>query len=246
MKSTDLDLNQFIPRPQPMKRFEYRLLPGRCPRGFQAIELHNYAFRYWRDFWNSVFAEISPGETVREEDFFRQNVIGVFLDNGRIAALHLYSYFNLASEAALAQDYFKLNYSRQDLDRMKSLGIRTAMSMEYLTVDPAYRKGGTGFPMASLVLGTGYELLKSSGCDAMIAPCRCDVKVDKKVAEFGAMPLRDKFIHHGVPVLNMVAPLWNLKSHPDPLVATAVSDHWQRRMEIGFEAPARFESVITA
>jgi hypothetical protein len=199
--------------------------------------LHNRAFRYWRDFWNGVFSEISPGETVRESDFFRQNAIGVFLDGDRIAALHLYSFWNLQSEAALVQDYFRLNYTEQDLARLEQMGVRSAMSMEYLTVDPGYRKAETGFPMASFVLGVGYELLKATICDAMIAPCRCDVKVDQKVADFGAVPLREKFIHHGVPVMNMVAPRWNLKPHVDPVIAAAVQDHWSRRVDCGGDMP---------
>lgn len=219
------------------KRLQYVLLPARCPPGSAWLELHDAAFRFWRDFWSGVFAEISPGEAVNVNDFHRQNAIAVFLDGDRVAALHLYSLWNLSSQSALAQPYIASNYRASDLDRLRQRGVRSALAMEYLTVDPAYRKGATGLPMSSLVIGVGYEATKAIACDAMIAPCRMDVKVHQRVAEFGAVPISEPFVSHGVQAINMVAPVALLRGHSDPSVAAAVADCWSRRQDLGADLP---------
>lgn len=212
-----------------VERFRYLLLPGRCPRDFPLVELHNSVFVYWRDFWNAVFAQISPGEKVNDNDFHRQDVIAVLLDGDKIVGVHLYSYFNLLSEAALAQDYFRKNYSVQDIENMKAHDLHTVMSMEYMTVDPNYRKSAIGFATMDLIGGLAHEVLRMSGNEAVIAPCRCDFKVDRLAALYGGVPLGEQHIHHGVPVINMINPLKNIREHPEVFLAQAIKSVWSRR-----------------
>jgi hypothetical protein len=101
--------------------------------------------------------------------------------------------------------------------------------MEYLTVDPKYRKGTAGYSMASLIIGLGYEVLKASSFDATMGPARCDVKIDEKVSEFGAFPLRETFTLHGVPVRIMVTLRDSIRRPSDSLIGDVVADHWARR-----------------
>ena len=219
------------------KLFDFKLLPGKCPPAYHATQLHDATFRFWRGFWTDVFATISPGESVNVADFHRQNAIGAFFDREIPVALMLYSVWNLASESALAQGYFSASYGPGELERLRARGVRTAMSMEYLTVAPHCRKSETGFSMASLVLGVSYETMKRLECDAMIAPCRMDVKVHDRVADFGAEPLGVPFEIHGVHAVCMVAPTQSLRTHPDPHVARVVQDHWQRARDLGGNLP---------
>jgi hypothetical protein len=212
-----------------LDRLRYVTLPGRCPRDFAAVDLHNHIYRYWETFWNQIFSEISPGEVVAQEDFFRQNVVSVLLDADKIVSVHLYSFFNLKSEAALAQPYFKKNYFQSDISQMLKRDVHTVMSMEYLTLDPKYRKSVVGFSMSELIIGLGFEVLKSSGQEAMIAPCRRDLKVDRMAEKFGAIPLGEEHIHHGVPVVNVITPLSLLRPHGDPFIAGAVEKIWAGR-----------------
>lgn len=210
--------------------YRYILMPGQVPMNFPHVHLHNKAFKYWRSFWTDVFNEISPGEKVRDSDFYRQKWIAVLMDEQQIVALHLYSFFNLDSDAALATEYLASNYTIEDQNVLEAKGIRSVMSMEYLTIDPQYQRGKkTSLPISILMIGLGYRVLQDSGYDSMIAPCRCDVKVDKKAELFGAIELRSPFMLHGVPVRNMVTPASRIKSHPDRGIQLLINQHWQRR-----------------
>jgi hypothetical protein len=211
--------------------FSYTLLAGNPHESSRGLELHNRAFLYWKKFWTDVFKEIS-GERVQPDDFFRQSLVCVLSLGDEIVALHLYTFFSLESSAALEHSYFKSNYKPESITRMRAAGIRTVMSMEYLTLNENFRHARTGLPLASVVIGLGYQVMSESGVDAMIAPCRRDLKVDRKAAEFGAEPISEEFIHHAVPVILMMTARQRLKLHPDPAVNAGVELLWKKKMDL--------------
>ncbi|MES2854957.1 MAG: hypothetical protein V4692_03785, partial [Bdellovibrionota bacterium] len=159
--------------------FDYWLLPGNCPANFAHTELHNRAFELWRVFWTEVLQQIS-GEKVRTEDFWRQRLICIVTKGDEIAAVHLSSFFNLESSAALSHSYIRNYYDEEDFTKLKSLGAKSVMSIEYLTVSPTFRNSSIGFPVVSLLMGLGGRVFENSGYDAVVAPCRTDLKVDAR------------------------------------------------------------------
>ena len=228
------------------RSFQYTVLSGNCPVDSNQIDLHNKAFRYWSAFWTEVFQQIS-GEKVRIDDFYRQTMICALTRNDEIAGLHLYSFFRLDSEAALEHSYFRVNYTAQALERLRAKGVRSIMSMEYLTINPSFRQSLTGLPMVPVLSGLGFRILQESGYDAMIAPCRRDLKVDVRAAEHGAEPFTDEFIHHGVPVVNMMTLASRVKPHHDTTVREAIDLLWKSKRDLsGFKFPQRTPNLRRA
>jgi len=216
--------------------FDYTLLPGNGLLSEESLELHNRTFVFWNEFWANVFKEIS-GEKVRKDDFHRQNIVCILTHKSEIAAVHLYSYFHLDSLAATEHSYFQANYSGVSLELLRRSGVRSVMSMEYLTLNEKYRRSKIGLPIASVVIGLGYRVLCESGCQAMIAPCRRDLKVDVRAAEYGAEPFSEEFIHHEVPVVLMMTRTDRVQEHPDPEVRSSIEELWTRKKNYFDRAP---------
>ncbi|HVK61459.1 MAG TPA: hypothetical protein VM432_07910, partial [Bdellovibrionales bacterium] len=215
----------------PLSGFQYWILPGNCPPDFPHQELHNRAFDQWRVFWTEVMQQVA-GERVRTEDFWRQRIISVLTRGNEIAAIHLYSFFNLDSQAALAHSYIRNYYDEADLNHLRSLGVNSVMSMEYLTVNPEFRNRTLGFPIASLLIALGAQIFKASGYDAAVAPCRTDLKVDVRAAELGCQTISESYVYHNFPVINMALLKNRLRPHPDERVNLAIHDLWARRRDI--------------
>jgi hypothetical protein len=61
-------------------------------------------------------------------------LISVILHENKVAALHLYSYFDLALSASKSHSYFTSSYTEKAMKEMQLQNARHVMSMEYFSV----------------------------------------------------------------------------------------------------------------
>ena len=178
---------------------KYFLIPGRPKVGSPAMEIHNIAFEFWRNFWTDVFKKNGVADHPSADDFLRQDLISVILHENKVVSLHLYSFFDLALKATNEHSYFKDSYTEKAMQGMSTQGARHVMSMEYFSVAPEWQKKSIGLSIALTMLSLGIRIFTRSQADMLLGVSRVDVGVAKLSYEIGGLPLDQGLILHGTP-----------------------------------------------
>lgn len=164
--------------------FQYHLLSAGNIYQRDELPLRNKAYQAWYKLWDQVYKEAGSEFSVSSDEFIRQDIVCVILLKGEVAGVHLYSFFDLDSQADCATKYFKF-FSQNYLDTLKSRNVKTLMSMEYLTVPTAFRKSIVGVPLGSTLLQLGTHVFAECDTDCIVAPARNDVKVNEMCYDVG-------------------------------------------------------------
>ncbi len=193
--------------------------------------LHNSAFRLWQKSWRQTFAELRSEAVPRADDFTRQSVIGALFYRDEAVGLLLHTYFNLDLEATRAHSYLS-TYPPSVVDKLRSEGIKEVFSMEYLTLDPNWRRNLVGVPLGEVLLGLGVKLAENSGLAAMLVVTRNEKRVNDILYGFGARCLAKDLTKHNVAV-DLVS-LDRGKTHPGPReeVNSWISHFWGKREDL--------------
>lgn len=211
-----------------LQNLQYHLLPGRCPAGFRGTEFHNQVFHYWKNFWDGVLKDLD-GTQANVADFDRQSLIAaITAPGGQIVAIHLYTFFNAHSEAFKTHPYVKNSFEDDYVDWIIKNKLEAPMTMEYLTINPAFRKKEVGVSMAYVLMGLGMKLMESLNASAAIGPCRQDVKVDKIAFDYGAIGLEPRIMHN-VPVVSVAIPAKNHPPCPFPEERALIDRMWETK-----------------
>ena len=213
-----------------LQNLTYHLLPGRCPAGFSGVELHNTVFNYWKNFWDETLKGLD-GTAANPAEFDRQSLIAVITDERRhVVGLSCASFFNFDSMAIHSHPYFMNGFETDYIETFRKHGYRHPMSIEYLTVNPAFRKSETGVSVAVVLIGLSMKLMERLEVDAATAPARLDLKVDAMARHFGALSLGPR-VFHNVPVASLIIPAANHPQCPLPAERALIDDLWGRRAE---------------
>ena len=205
-------------------------LPGRCPKNAGFTQLHNQAFDYWRNFWNQISRDLNTCE-IPSDHFLRQDMIAVLMHENSIVGMHLYTLHNLESHASCTADYFINNYGPEFVDELKKRGAKSAISLEYFTLNPAFRKSKFPIPLAVVIAGLGYKYMKKKNIDSLIGVCRKDFKVDEMAMSFGGEALIPSKIIHNVEC-ELVATFKNNVLEPkDAEVRKYIQYFWDSRVD---------------
>lgn len=205
-------------------------LPGRCPKNAGFTQLHNQAFDYWRNFWNQVSRDLNTNE-IPSDHFLRQDLIAVLMHDNSIVGMHLYTVHNLESHACCTAEYFLNNYGPEFVDELKKRGAKSSISLEYFTLNPAFRKSQFKTPIAVIIAGLGYRYMQQKGIDSLIGVCRKDFKVDEMAIGFGGEPLVPSKIIHNVEC-ELIATFKNAVLEPRDLeVRNHIQYLWDSRID---------------
>lgn len=219
--------NEVILKHQELK---YYILPGKCPLGFEFTEIHNKAFEYWKTFWSKVYADAGSLDAFHPDDFFRQDYIPVIMWKNEIVAMHLYTFFNLKQRSAIHHNYFNF-FNEQFFEKLNELKIEYVMSMEFLTVDPKWRKKESFISVAELLSGIGLELFKQSQGQAAIAPARKDVKVHEMAYKFNFDCLVSDVNCRNFDCDLILGVKNKISNHPDNYLNALVQKIWNERID---------------
>jgi hypothetical protein len=214
----------------PVSSYRQVILPGQFAPGFHATGLYNKAFHFWRAFWNDVYKTNGTDDVVNENDFVRSELVSLILsDYDEIVALHLYTVLNLEKSNTPFHPY--LNSAKGDvfLSALEKAGCRSAMPLEYLTVNAAFRKSITGFSFGAIMPGLAYHIQSALGIDATLGRCRADLKVTKFMTDVGGTILKKDVIMHNTPVDFCAVYLNDLRANPDADLQARIDDIWSRR-----------------
>jgi hypothetical protein len=232
----------------PISPFRQVLLPGHFAPGFHATDLYNKAFHFWKTFWSDVYKANGTDDVVNENDFVRSELISLVLSEyDEIVALHLYSILNLEKTSTTYHPYLSSTEGEVFLTALEHAGCRSAMPLEYLTVNAAFRKSIVGFSFAPIMGGLAYRIQSALGVDASLGRCRADLKVTQFMTDVGGVVLKQNVMMHNTPVDFCAVFSKDLHPHPDSELQAAIDDLWNRREDHSgltlTVAPAKIKSV---
>lgn len=176
---------------------EYYLLPSTTPP-LEHLEIHDKAYAFWKSLWLGVFEQLRFDASGLDQDFTRQDVIACITHAGEPIGMHLYTFFAIGSAAARAHPYMTANYPEIFFAKLKQMGVRYAMSMEYMTVHPDWRKKSCEVHIGSVLGGLAIRVMEQYGMEAAIAPARRDHKVNEIAYSFGGDCVVANVMNHNV------------------------------------------------
>lgn len=204
--------------------FSYHLFSAKNALFPHEREFSNQVFIAWQRLWSEVYG--AKNYKLETTDFLRQDVIATLMYEGQVAAVHLYSLFDIQCLASLGSHYFEF-FNDEYFRKLSEREVRLTMSMEYLSVMPPFRKKNTGFSVATLLIALGNRVADELGVDAVVAPARNDVGVNKMAYDVGFKCLVPSTIQRGFEC-DLIARFRGESANPsDEIAAGLVSSLWQ-------------------
>lgn len=216
--------------PEEISKLQYFLFSPKNPSDLY-LNVHNRVYQLWKNVWEQTLQELRLPTHELANEFGRQNRIVAICHQFQPVAIHLYSHFHLGSRASQESSYLAENYPPLFFEKLKQRGIKTVMSMEYMTVHPDWRKSRGSIHIGAVLGALGLNCMKLHQLDACIAPARKDHKVHLLAhAQGGESIISDVFNH------NVICDLVLLErnkviDHPNPDISQLVKQLWSSRIE---------------
>jgi len=207
--------------------FRYIVLPGKCSTDSPYINLYNKAYLYWKIFWTEVFAD---KVFVPADNFLRQDFIPVILHKDKIVAIHLYTIFTIFSLSVRDHSYFDV-YPASFFQNLEKNHVKTVMSIEYLTANPAWRKSIIGISLAEVMIGASLKYLDYLNMKAAIASTRNDRKVKQMCYNFGFDCFQAGLLFHGYEIVLVVGYRGKVTPHPNNEIEKIISYFWNNKID---------------
>lgn len=211
--------------------YQYYLLPSATPPR-ELIDVHNKVYHFWKDMWVEVLGQLKADASHLDDDFLRQDFVAAICNDSGVAAVHLYSFFSLDADASRQHRYLAGNYPAEYFEKLIAMGIRTVMSMEYLTVNPAWRKRKADVHIGAALGGLGLEVMKYYGIDAAIAPARRDHKVHLMAYSQGGDCILENVVNHNVACDLIAIRREKVVPSPDRAVDVLQAELWRGRVHV--------------
>lgn len=226
--------------------FKYILIPGNFPKDNKNQILHNKAYLFWKNFWNEVLKENGTNHTVSPDNFWRQNIVSLIMCGEEIVGMHLYSFFNTRSLAALDHSYMVHSFTADYMEKLSQKNSKNLMSIEYLTVAKGWRKKDIGISLSAVLLTLACKYQKDLNLDALVAPSRSDNKVTETILDLGGEILVGDLEMHNTPV-DLIA-IFNDQDHlhPNSNVNKLANQLWESKIDTTGILPENLERLIAA
>lgn len=226
------------------KKFDtlkYHVLPGRFRPGFAGADQYNMIYRYWTGFWDKVMSDLETPERIDPYEFLRSDFVTAITSGSEIVAVHLYSALNLEQACIASHPYFKGEQEERFLLALRARDIRTVLTLEYLTVNPEWRKSKTGFSLAPVVVGLGYKIQNMLQIDSSLGRCRKDSGVDRLMTDVGGEAIFENVTMYNTLVDFCHVHRDHMRPHPDALVQARIDSLWRGRIDWTSETKPQIE-----
>lgn len=210
-----------------MSQMSYHIL-GRNNLMQDSLPLRNRIFSSWKEIWEAVYNKSDSNYVLKAEEFERQDLVTCIKIQDKIAAIHLYSFHHLDSLSCRGMHYFDF-FSENYFKALERHGVKTVMSMEFLTVLPDFRKTNVGFSLAATLGQLGARVWNQAGVDAVVAPARNDLKVNETAYDLGFRCIEKETNQRGFTCDLIALFRGDHKASADPLVNRAAMILWEQK-----------------
>lgn len=196
----------------------------------QCISDHNAVYTFWVNHWKKAFAKTGAPEAGWEDHFLRQDFAsGLFMGN-QVIACHLYSSYDLRSEATLGSEY--MHYvSEIAVAKLKARNYINLVSMEYLGVDSEYRINSAGVSLGELIGTLGIRMVEAMGADGALGMPISITKVDKMMENVRAETVQDGIEKYGYTLKLQVTPTNPRVPNRDEAIEKLSMELWKSRTD---------------
>lgn len=218
---------------EPAEQLRYTLLPATDPPE-NFVELHNKTYKFWKNLWQDVFKTLNFQGADLNQDFTRQDIVAVLHTDSEVAAVHLYTFFSLSADASKEHGYFLNNYPEPYQTKLREKGAQKVMTLEYMSVNPAWRKRNKDrkIHIGAILVGLALKIVEAGAADAAIAPARRDFKVNEIPYQFGGDCIAAEVVNHNVSCDLIACFRGRMKPHPDPRINAAIERLWRERRDL--------------
>ncbi len=213
-----------------IKNLQYYVLPGNHNYLKNHYNIYDQAYSFWKKFWLDIYTQAGTPESFLPDDFYRQNYLGVLFHKSTFVGSLFSSVFLINSPSTVDHRYFKF-YPKEFLEMLKQKNINTLFTVEFLTLNPDYRKSKIGISLSETIIGLSLETFKSNFYDSVIGTARTDVKVNDSCYKFGFECLVPKVERRNFSVDLIAANQKNLSKHPDTNIKKLIDTLWNNRID---------------
>lgn len=210
-------------------QLQYHILPGRFHPDFPGASLYNQIYRYWTAFWEGVMRDNGTDERIDPYEFLRADYVVAIMNGSEVVGVHLYSILNLEQPGVGSHPYFVGENEATFLAALRTNGARTAISFEYLTINPDWRKSRIGFSLAPVVVGLGYQIQQTLFIDSSLGRCRQDNGVNRLMTDVGGKALVEGVMMYNTPTDFCHVVRTEMREHPDSETRDRIAALWNAR-----------------
>lgn len=207
------------------------LLPGSFFTNQAIPPIYNSFYEYWKKTWSEFFEKAgSPPDSLNIENFFRHAFLIVLHREQEIAGSLSSSVFHLGAQATY--DHPHVRPFRDYLPDWKNdpaPGI--AVTGEYLSVHPDYKKDILGVSLAEVMVGLLMEIFVAIDARYALATTVRKAKVDVIAKDYGYREI-GSYLKCGVDCVVLYNTQETRVEHPNPKVRELVSRLWATREDI--------------
>ena len=187
----------------------------------------------WFSFWNRHFEEMASSFKLFSDELLRSTYVTVLHRKDLPIAMHFYSVWNLESEVHQGTKYLK-QYPHEAIDKIKSLQISKALSMEYFYVNPDWRFQKSGLPLSEVLVGLGMNICQENPyLNGVITIARRAVKAQDRGGSWGLDPVYDLELHNN-PCSVIVCHKNGIRENKNPQAVSLTEFFWKKRKMFGF------------
>lgn len=214
-----------IPR---VKKLQYILLSGNRADESR-VPYHDSAYELWQRSWQKTFEDLKSEHKLRAEDFTRHDLVAGLFYQGKAIGLLLHTIYDLELEAVRNQAYLA-TFPPEILEKVREEGTRQVLSMEYLTLDPAWGRRAIGIPLVEVIVGLSAKIAMTSNLRT-IQVARIDRGIHEILYGYGARCLVKNLTLHNVAVDLVSLDAKDVHFNNDEKIRHWIEYFWVRRVD---------------
>lgn len=233
-----------------LEELKYLVLPGHnqdmLSRKFldQWSQVYNIYFDTWKRSWEKTFKELRSTATPQPNDFLRQQVLAGLLYRDQMVGMLTNSFFDLRWKAHCDHPYFQF-FPESFKSLSDGKGVHRVMTMEYLYVDPLWRKTLQNVSLSEILPCLALKRSYFTDVDAVVGVARSDRKIDTMLYNRGAECVGSNIEIHNVKVDLIYFPRQKLlETSLDQEEDRYVEYFWENRLDLSDTNPAQLIDTI--
>lgn len=221
-------------------KYRYVILPARPSKTFSHQPLYNQAYTFWKDYWQRTFRRKAP-HFWNALDFIRQDLIFCLMRNDEIVAQNIGMFANVDDIVTFDLPYFE-SFQGDAINLVRARDAKTAMTLEYTSVNPTFGERRTGFRFAEIINGLGLETFKARNIDVTFGTPRRLTGLCEVTANYGYKKISEGLQKAGWNLDVYLGFKGEIKLHPDPLYKEMIQHLWDNRLDYSTESPSRLRA----
>lgn len=218
-------------------RMRLMILPG-CPGPeYSNVKWQKFAYEYWKNYWQSLLDQISPGEKLNPEHFFDQTAVNVILDGLNVVAMQSIKFYDL--RCGLRDHSVFAPFSSDFWKALSDRGIETVFTFRWFRVDEAYGPRKTGVNFSAISNELMHRVFDTHAAPALagVAHSRVDVAAASVAKKIGWIEAAERQVLHGVPCAQLALFNGARIKYEDETVNQAADLLWAKRESFIEEVP---------